>query len=651
MKIVRVRLAGDEIAYGAVEPEGIRVHQGTPFVAWEPTEALIPFDRAHLLAPVFPTKVVGVGRNYADHAAERGAEVPAEPVIFLKPATAVIGPGAAVVLPPEAEEVHHEAELAVVVGRVAHRVAAEDAGGLHPRLHRGQRRLGPRPAAAGRAVGPGQGLRHLLPARPGHRDRARPGRPGDLLHGQRGDPPAGQHRRHGVRGGRVVRLRQPGDDPAPRRRDPDRHPGGDRAAAARGPHGGGRSSASGCCATRWWRGDDASGSASHRRPPAPCTSAPAAPCSTTGSSPATTAGPWCSGSTTPTPSGAPRSSSQDIIEGLRWLGLDWDEGIEVGGPQGDVPPEPPPGPLPGGGPAARGLRLGLLRLRHPGATRGAAGRRPRPPGAPRCTTGRFRLPGDEAAARVAAGEKAPIRFAVPRPGETVFTDAIRGELRFDHANVDDFVLLRSDGTPTYHLASSVDDVDHAITHIIRGEDLLPSTPKHLLIARGHGGPRAGVRPPVPAHRARRRQAEQAARRHLAAGLPGRGHPRRGDAQLPGHPGVVAGHRRGDRLARDDGGPLRPGGGVQEPGGVRRHQAGVDERGLHPLAGPRRVRRPGAALRRAGPGPAPATLPSRPPSPPSPRWCRSGRGASPRWAPRCASCSPRWRWTRPRGRPS
>ena len=76
MKIVRVRLGGDEIAYGAVEPEGIRVHQGTPLVAWEPTEALVPFDRAHLLAPVFPTKVVAVGRNYADHAAERGVEVP-----------------------------------------------------------------------------------------------------------------------------------------------------------------------------------------------------------------------------------------------------------------------------------------------------------------------------------------------------------------------------------------------------------------------------------------------------------------------------------------------------------------------------------------------------------------------------------------------
>lgn len=129
MKIVRMRLAGEEIAYGAVEPEGIRVHRGSPFVAWEPTEALVSFGQAHLLAPVFPTKVVGVGRNYADHAAQSGAAVPEEPVIFLKPATAVIGPGTAVAIPPEAEEVHHEAELAVVVGRVARRVAAEDAGG------------------------------------------------------------------------------------------------------------------------------------------------------------------------------------------------------------------------------------------------------------------------------------------------------------------------------------------------------------------------------------------------------------------------------------------------------------------------------------------------------------------------------------------
>ncbi|MEX1208654.1 MAG: fumarylacetoacetate hydrolase family protein [Acidimicrobiia bacterium] len=127
MKIVRMRIQGDEIVYGVAEDEGITVYRGTPFVAWEPTETIIPFEEAHLLAPVFPTKVVCVGRNYAEHAAELGNQVPEDPVIFIKPSTSVIGPGAPIVLPSEALEVHHEAELAVVVGKVSRHVAAEDA--------------------------------------------------------------------------------------------------------------------------------------------------------------------------------------------------------------------------------------------------------------------------------------------------------------------------------------------------------------------------------------------------------------------------------------------------------------------------------------------------------------------------------------------
>jgi len=128
MKIVRIRLEGDEIAYGGVEPEGIRVYRGTPFVAWEPTETVVSFTEVQLLAPVFPTKIVAVGRNYADHAAESGAEIPEEPLIFIKPATAVIGPLASIVLPPESSEVHHEAELAVVMGKVTRNIDIEDVG-------------------------------------------------------------------------------------------------------------------------------------------------------------------------------------------------------------------------------------------------------------------------------------------------------------------------------------------------------------------------------------------------------------------------------------------------------------------------------------------------------------------------------------------
>ena len=126
MKIVRVK-AGDDISYGVADAEGVLVYRGTPFVAWEPTETVVPWDRVQLLAPVIPTKLVCVGRNYVDHVGEMGEDLPEEPLIFLKPATAVIGPDASVVLPPSSSEVHHEAELAAVVSRVAKNVRAEDA--------------------------------------------------------------------------------------------------------------------------------------------------------------------------------------------------------------------------------------------------------------------------------------------------------------------------------------------------------------------------------------------------------------------------------------------------------------------------------------------------------------------------------------------
>jgi 2-keto-4-pentenoate hydratase/2-oxohepta-3-ene-1,7-dioic acid hydratase in catechol pathway len=126
MKIVRIK-AGDDIAYGVADVEGVLVYRGSPFVAWEPTETVVPWDTAQLLAPVLPSKVIAVGRNYEDHAAERGGEVPDEPLIFLKPATSVIGPDANVVHPAISNDVQHEAELAAVVGRVARNVKAEDA--------------------------------------------------------------------------------------------------------------------------------------------------------------------------------------------------------------------------------------------------------------------------------------------------------------------------------------------------------------------------------------------------------------------------------------------------------------------------------------------------------------------------------------------
>jgi len=103
-----------------------RVRQGTVDGSWIRDEGgAWPLDEVVLLAPCVPTKIVCVGRNYAAHAAELGHEVPTNPLLFLKPPSAVIGPEEAIVL-PHSSTVHHEAELAVVIGRPCRRVKAAD---------------------------------------------------------------------------------------------------------------------------------------------------------------------------------------------------------------------------------------------------------------------------------------------------------------------------------------------------------------------------------------------------------------------------------------------------------------------------------------------------------------------------------------------
>ena len=170
---------------------------------------------------------------------------------------------------------------------------------------------------------------------------------------------------------------------------------------------------------------------------------------------------------------------------MGWLGLDWDEGIEVGGPHGGY---------------RQSERLERYqevadRLVAEGAAYysfatpeqlEAFRNEARAAGAAPAYDGRFDLDQDAARQRVADGEQPTIRFKVPRPGRTTFEDVVRDEVSFDHSQVDDFVILRSDRTPTYHLASTVDDVDYGITHVVRGEDLLSSTPKHILLTEAMG---------------------------------------------------------------------------------------------------------------------------------------------------------------------
>jgi glutamyl-tRNA synthetase len=176
-----------------------------------------------------------------------------------------------------------------------------------------------------------------------------------------------------------------------------------------------------------------------------------------------------------------------VTESFRWLGLDWDEGPEVGGPFG---------------PYRQTERVDLYRrvtdrfLQEGRAyfcyctpaeldeRRKAALARGEPPG----YDGRCRNL-TEAQRQVFESEGRPraVRFAMPGTDVTIH-DLIRGEVHFPGKDLSDFVILRSDGTPTYLLAAAVDDVEMRMTHVIRGEDLLPSTPRQLRIVDALGAP-------------------------------------------------------------------------------------------------------------------------------------------------------------------
>ncbi|MGH9329531.1 MAG: glutamate--tRNA ligase, partial [Vicinamibacterales bacterium] len=133
-----------------------------------------------------------------------------------------------------------------------------------------------------------------------------------------------------------------------------------------------------------------------------------------------------------------------IVEGLRWLGLDWDEGPDVGGPHA---------------PYFQSQRLDKYRV--------------------------------AAKSLVASGhayvDEGAIRFNVPQ-GKTTFTDLVHGPIDFDNEHIEKFVILRSDGHPTYHLSVVVDDIDMEITHVVRGDDHISNTPKQVLLYHAFGRP-------------------------------------------------------------------------------------------------------------------------------------------------------------------
>jgi 2-keto-4-pentenoate hydratase/2-oxohepta-3-ene-1,7-dioic acid hydratase in catechol pathway len=117
MRILRLRHGGLDYFARQVDESTARLWTNAPWHGGAETDRLVPLRAEALLAPVTPTKIVCVGRNYRAHAAELGNEVPAEPLLFLKPPSALVGPGAAIELPPQSQRVEHEGELGVVVAR------------------------------------------------------------------------------------------------------------------------------------------------------------------------------------------------------------------------------------------------------------------------------------------------------------------------------------------------------------------------------------------------------------------------------------------------------------------------------------------------------------------------------------------------------
>jgi glutamyl-tRNA synthetase len=171
---------------------------------------------------------------------------------------------------------------------------------------------------------------------------------------------------------------------------------------------------------------------------------------------------------------------EGILQGLQWLGINWDEGPCYQTQRVDLYRAA----------AAKLLDSGVayycfcskedLEARR---TKAAQEKRP-----PRYEGTCRKIDRDEAQRRKNSGEPAAVRFAIPEGGSTSFDDAVFGKVEFANSELEDFVLLRSDGSPTYHLSVVADDIDLRISHIIRGADHISNTPKQVLLYRALGSP-------------------------------------------------------------------------------------------------------------------------------------------------------------------
>ena len=127
MRFIRYQNEKDAPRYGWVLEGLIGPIEGSPYQEYRRLEATTPVNIVRLLAPLEPSKIICVGRNYVAHAQEHGAEVPDVPLLFLKPPSSVIGPNATILLPPQSSNVEHEAELVIVIGKSGRWIQPENA--------------------------------------------------------------------------------------------------------------------------------------------------------------------------------------------------------------------------------------------------------------------------------------------------------------------------------------------------------------------------------------------------------------------------------------------------------------------------------------------------------------------------------------------
>jgi len=127
MRIIRYQTASQSPSFGWVMKDKVGDLEGSPFSQFSRAEAIHPLEEVELLPPVAPSKIICVGRNYVAHAKEHDAEVPEVPLIFLKPPSSIIAHSETIYLPPQSQQVEHEAELAVVIGKIGRWIPPEDA--------------------------------------------------------------------------------------------------------------------------------------------------------------------------------------------------------------------------------------------------------------------------------------------------------------------------------------------------------------------------------------------------------------------------------------------------------------------------------------------------------------------------------------------